>query len=122
VTAVDDGRTATREFDELFVVPDPDSTRYLVIVTSHAGRPHHVGTFDADDLDGRPGDTPGADDHDGGTDGSAGTGIDGLRAGPGRDADPSAAPDWTDVTTADRDRSRDQDRERSRERGGDGRW
>lgn len=40
-----------RGFDELFVLPDPDSTRYLVVVISHGGTPHHVGTFDAAALD-----------------------------------------------------------------------
>jgi hypothetical protein len=43
-----------RGFDELFALPEPDGTRYLLFVTGHGGGVHHVGTFDAAAL-GDPG-------------------------------------------------------------------
>jgi hypothetical protein len=52
-----DGHAAA--FHELYALPDPDSSRYVVIASGYGGGLVHVGTFDAAELDGSPSDDRG---------------------------------------------------------------
>lgn len=61
VRAIDDRPDAEREatidrdgtdgYYELYVVPDPESTEYRVLVLATDGTIHHVSTFDVADFD-----------------------------------------------------------------------